>query len=104
MRAALAGPALLLLVLLHNVHGFDVVVNCTVRPQIPNPTVQSLQQANKDAYNMLQNGGLNGVANQLLGGDNTKRLSDLYTKNAKKTQGDGGYTKVDSSTKLEIIH
>lgn len=57
-----------------------------------------------DGINMLQNGGLNGVANQLLGSDNKKRLSDVYTKNAKKTQGDGGYTKVDSSTKLEIIH
>ena len=59
--------------LLHNVHGFDVVVNCTVRPQIPNPTVQSLQQANKDAYNMRLR-----VAQPLNPGSNQQRDLDNY--------------------------
>lgn len=55
------------------------------------------------ALDMYNTGELPGLPGELLGG-NKERLSDIYVRQAKKTDGGSGYEKVNASQTLEFVH
>jgi hypothetical protein len=64
----------------------------------------SLPAGFMDAIGLYNGGGLGGLQGSFLGDDGKERLSDIYTKNAKKTVGGQGYEKIDRNVKMEFVH